>query len=78
MSKDEAKAIQALGTAVIDRLTGYGVGSDRLIQLGLDALIAGVDSPTLPLCWPTSWPGYRSRTGCAHCSTPIPSRPSVP
>ncbi|MEU4244417.1 hypothetical protein [Actinoplanes sp. NPDC026619] len=42
-------SIAALRTVTIDRLVGRHVGSDRLIQLGLDALLAGVDAPSLPL-----------------------------
>ena len=42
-------AIRTLRIVAIGRLVGRHVGSDRLIQLGLDALLAGVDVPSLPL-----------------------------
>ncbi|GLW35060.1 hypothetical protein [Actinoplanes regularis] len=42
-------AVQRLRMAAIDRLEGRHVGSDQLIQVGLDALLAGVDAPSLPL-----------------------------
>ncbi len=34
---------------VLSRELGRPVGSDRLIQAGLDALLAGIDAPSLPL-----------------------------
>ncbi|MFD5429275.1 hypothetical protein ACFWI9_28040, partial [Streptomyces sp. NPDC127084] len=33
----------------IERAAGHQVGSNRLIDAGLEALLAGVDSPSLPL-----------------------------
>ncbi|MFJ6940960.1 hypothetical protein [Streptomyces sp. NPDC101132] len=45
MTQDEArKALAALGRW---RALGSVVGSDRLIQAGLDALLAGVDCPSI-------------------------------
>lgn len=46
---DIEAAIRALRFVAIDRLVGEHVGSDRLIQLGLEALLAGVDIPSLAL-----------------------------
>ncbi|MEV6637758.1 hypothetical protein AB0M54_44215 [Actinoplanes sp. NPDC051470] len=46
---DVEAAIAALRKVAIDQLVGHHVGSDRLIQLGLDALLSGVDCPSLPL-----------------------------
>jgi hypothetical protein len=40
-------ALRRLQRVATDRLIGDIVGSDRLIQLGLDALVAGVDAPSL-------------------------------
>jgi hypothetical protein len=42
-------ALRRLQRVATDRLTGDTVGSDRLIQLALDALLAGVDAPSLAL-----------------------------
>ncbi|MGK5640707.1 hypothetical protein ACSNOK_20680 [Streptomyces sp. URMC 126] len=47
MNQDEA--LEQLRRFAQLRAFGRPVGSDRLIQAGLDALLAGVDSPTLPL-----------------------------
>ena len=47
MTGEEAKA--RLGRLARARAFGRHVGSDQLIQAGLDALIADVDSPSLPL-----------------------------
>jgi hypothetical protein len=47
MTEDEAKA--QLGRLARARAFGCHVGSDQLIQAGLDALLADVDSPFLPL-----------------------------
>ena len=33
----------------INLLAGREFGSDKLIRLGLDALLAGIDAPSLPL-----------------------------
>ena len=46
---DRDAAVQELRTAAISRLVGHEVGSDKLILLGLDALLAGIDTPSLPL-----------------------------
>ena len=45
---DTEAAIATLRTVAIGQLVGSYVGSDRLIQLGLDSLLAGVDAPSLP------------------------------
>ncbi|MFK0254979.1 hypothetical protein [Streptomyces sp. NPDC090445] len=42
-------AIQHLGLTAQERAFGRHVRSDRLIQAGLDALLAGVESPSLAL-----------------------------
>lgn len=42
-------ALQQLSHMTGERAFGRHVGSDRLIQVGLDALIAGVESPALAL-----------------------------
>ncbi|MEV0485257.1 hypothetical protein AB0I69_32165 [Streptomyces sp. NPDC050508] len=47
MAGEEAKA--RLGRLARARAFGCHVGSDQLIQAGLDALLADVDSPSLPL-----------------------------
>ncbi|MER6098487.1 hypothetical protein ABT154_22040 [Streptomyces sp. NPDC001728] len=47
MTHDEA--IQQLRHLGRQRAFGWHVGSDRLIQAGLDALLAGVDTPSLAL-----------------------------
>lgn len=47
MTKEEAEA--QLGRLARARAFGCHVGSDRLIQASLDALLADVDSPSLPL-----------------------------
>lgn len=41
-------AVRQLRLLAIEQVTG-AVGSDRLIRAGLDALVAGVDSPSLSL-----------------------------
>jgi hypothetical protein len=46
---DTQATIRTLRTVAIGRLVGRHVGSDRLIQFGLDALLAGVEAPSLPL-----------------------------
>ncbi|MCA2212586.1 hypothetical protein [Jidongwangia harbinensis] len=45
---DTEAAIATLRKVAISQLVGRHVGSDRLIQLGLDALLAGIDTPSLP------------------------------
>jgi hypothetical protein len=40
-------AIARLRAAALNQAAGRHVGSDKLIQLGLDALLAGVDTPSL-------------------------------
>ncbi|MEV6330449.1 hypothetical protein [Streptomyces sp. NPDC051909] len=45
---DQAAALTRLGRVARLRAFGRHVGSDQLIRAGLDALIAGVDSPSLP------------------------------
>ena len=62
MTKEEAKA--QLGQLARARAFGCHVGSDRLIQAGLDALLADVDSPSLP-----SWPASRGETNPKHPSS---------
>ncbi|WP_405690924.1 hypothetical protein [Streptomyces sp. NBC_00057] len=47
MTHDDA--LQQLSHIARERAFGRHVGSDRLIQVGLDALIAGVESPSLPV-----------------------------
>ncbi|MGD6741692.1 hypothetical protein ACOKM3_07605 [Streptomyces sp. BH106] len=47
MTHDEA--LKQLSHLARERTFGTHVGSDRLIQAGLDALIAGVESPSLAL-----------------------------
>ncbi|MFB7312197.1 hypothetical protein [Streptomyces sp. NPDC056192] len=47
MNHDDA--LQQLSHIAGERAFGRHVGSDRLIQVGLDALIAGVESPSLAL-----------------------------
>jgi hypothetical protein len=44
-----AEAVRELRLAAIQRLVGHDVGSDRLIELALGALLAGVESESLPL-----------------------------
>jgi hypothetical protein len=46
---DIETAFATLRTVAISRIVGRHVGADRLIQLGLDALLAGVEAPSLPL-----------------------------
>jgi hypothetical protein len=46
---DIEAATVMLRKVAIDQLVGHHVRSDRLIQFGLDALLAGVESPSLPL-----------------------------
>jgi len=45
----KGQALKQLRTLVQARALGRHVGSDRLIQAALDALLADVDSPSLPL-----------------------------
>lgn len=47
MTEDEA--LHGLKLLVQTRAFGWHVGSDRLIQAALDALLAGVEAPSLPL-----------------------------
>ncbi|MFD6798792.1 hypothetical protein [Streptomyces cyaneofuscatus] len=47
MTRDDA--LQQLSHIARERAFGRHVGSDRLIQAGLDALVAGVESPSLAL-----------------------------
>ncbi|GAA2326081.1 hypothetical protein OKJ48_29130 [Streptomyces kunmingensis] len=47
MTHDEA--LKQLSHLARERAFGRRVGSDRLIQIGLDALIAGVESPSLAM-----------------------------
>lgn len=47
MTRDDA--LKQLSHIARERAFGRHVGSDRLIQAGLDALIAGVDSPSLAM-----------------------------
>lgn len=47
MTRDDA--LKQLGHIARERAFGRHVGSDRLIQAGLDALIAGVESPSLAM-----------------------------
>lgn len=47
MTHDEA--VKQLSHIARERAFGWHVGSDRLIQAGLDALIAGVESPSLAM-----------------------------
>ncbi|MFF1839465.1 hypothetical protein ACFVXE_35640 [Streptomyces sp. NPDC058231] len=47
MNHDDA--LQQLSHIAGERALGRHVGSDRLIQVGLDALIAGIESPSLAL-----------------------------
>jgi hypothetical protein len=46
---DTETAIAMLRAVAISRLAGRHVGANKLIQLGLDALLAGVEAPSLPL-----------------------------
>ncbi|WP_406864891.1 hypothetical protein ABZO31_32410 [Streptomyces sp. HUAS MG47] len=45
MTEDEA--VDRLRVLAVERLANDVVGSDRLIRAGLDALLAGVDTPSL-------------------------------
>ncbi|QSY49442.1 MULTISPECIES: hypothetical protein [Streptomyces] len=47
MTRDDA--LKQLSHIARERAFGRDVGSDRLIQAGLDALMAGVESPTLAM-----------------------------
>ncbi|MFE6041054.1 hypothetical protein [Streptomyces sp. NPDC056452] len=47
MNRDDA--LQQLSHIAHERAFGRHVGSDRLIQVGLDVLIAGVESPSLAM-----------------------------
>ncbi|GAA1714486.1 hypothetical protein GCM10009680_64680 [Streptomyces yatensis] len=47
MNQDDA--LKQLRHMARERAFGQRIGSDRLIQAGLDALIAGVDSPSLAM-----------------------------
>ena len=52
MGMDEAAADAAMAglrQLAIERASGYEVGSNRLIEAALDALLSGVDSPSLVL-----------------------------
>ncbi|MCX4750734.1 hypothetical protein OG455_35405 [Kitasatospora sp. NBC_01287] len=49
MTEAEAEALRTLRALAVDRGLGLHPGSDQLIRFGLDALLAGVDSPSLPL-----------------------------
>ena len=46
---DTDTAMTRLRMTAIEQLVGRHVGSDRLIQIGLDALLAGLDTPLLRL-----------------------------
>jgi hypothetical protein len=46
---DSEEALAALRWLAIERASGRQVGSNRLIKAGLDALLGGVDSPSLRL-----------------------------
>ncbi|GAA4609948.1 hypothetical protein BJY16_007596 [Actinoplanes octamycinicus] len=46
---DGEMAVRQLRLIAIDRLVGCEVGSDKLIRAGVDALLAGVASPSLPM-----------------------------
>ena len=46
---DAEAAIRNIRLIAVDQLVGDDVGSNKLIRVGLDALLAGVDSPSLPL-----------------------------
>ncbi|WP_436528799.1 hypothetical protein [Actinoplanes sp. HUAS TT8] len=41
--------VQELRRVAIERLVGRPTGSDTLIRIGLDALLSGVQAPSLPL-----------------------------
>ncbi|MEV4639452.1 hypothetical protein AB0J80_19075 [Actinoplanes sp. NPDC049548] len=43
------QVVKRMRLIAADDAAGLMTGSDRLIRLGLDALLAGVDSPSLPL-----------------------------
>lgn len=47
MTRDDA--LKQLSHIARERAFGRHVGSDRLIQTGLDALLAGVESPSLAM-----------------------------
>ncbi|MFE5586367.1 hypothetical protein [Kitasatospora sp. NPDC056531] len=46
---DREDALNSLRWLAVESASGYRAGSDRLIAAGLDALLRGVDSPSLPL-----------------------------
>lgn len=46
---DSEDALASLRWLAIERVSGSHVGSNRLIQAGLDALLEGVDTPSLRL-----------------------------
>ncbi|WP_406292304.1 hypothetical protein [Embleya sp. NBC_00896] len=46
---DSGDVLNGLRGLAIERACGHQVGSDRLIAAGLDALLSGVESPSLPL-----------------------------
>jgi hypothetical protein len=46
---NQKDALKQLSHMARERAFGRHIGSDRLIQAGLDALIAGVESPSLPM-----------------------------
>jgi hypothetical protein len=45
----EDEALRQLRRLAQERAAGRHIGSDRLIQAGLDALLAGVETPSMPL-----------------------------
>lgn len=47
MNQDDA--LKQFSHMARERAFGQRIGSDRLIQAGLDALVAGVDSPSLAM-----------------------------
>ena len=57
---DTDTAMTRLRMTAIEQLVGRHVGSDRLIQIGLDALLAGLDTPLLRL-WQARVAGSLSR-----------------
>jgi hypothetical protein len=46
---DPQEALDGLRLVAIERAAGIHIGSNRLIEAGLDALLAGLDSPSLRL-----------------------------
>ncbi|MFB6963202.1 hypothetical protein ACFCYB_41160 [Streptomyces sp. NPDC056309] len=49
MTQARDDALKQLSHIARERALGRHVGSDRLIQAGLDALIAGVESPSFAM-----------------------------